>query len=499
MLVDNIKLIKRIAIIVAGVFVIIVAVSLLTSWLQNGVIRITTPEGVSIKNVRYCQSSCEVSQASRIQAPKGEYMLQIALSNDTTYTATITVQGQMKETVVQATSQLHNLSQLGVETNQKILPIGESYITYTSSGALKKGSSLLNIPLDNVVTAQYIDDYRIVLVGLLEDSYGQSVLLYDTRTNKVSEVGHSAGILSSNFSSGTDAIYAFNTGSNTAAITRTSDKITTATLPSSVKYTKGNTGYPTFSVNNNLLAIVSSETPDKTGNSIVNPVIEIYSLKDFSKISTIKPRKEGSIYALSLSPDGSNIAVLVDEGYSSVYSTKDASEVFRMSSGGAVAWQNNESFVYVPLADYDGKVYSAGELLLANLKDHSSSSIIDSSLLKSVSISALINNKLYITGYPSSAASQSINQPNGYVVDLSESASSYISPSKEPIVKKLPYRSMTYNIWYSVGSGHIALHTDAYTGYRNLAVRTIHEMGFDPANYTISFDSYVNPFQENVK
>lgn len=170
-----------------------------------------------------------------------------------------------------------------------------------------------------------------------------------------------------------------------------------------------------------------------------------------------------------------------------------------MSSGGAIAWQNNESFVYVPTADSDGKVYNGGGLLLVNLNNHSSSSIIDSSLLRSISISALLNNKLYITGYPNNTANQNISRPNGYVINLGESASEYISPSKEPLVKKLPYRSLTYDIWYSTNSGSLALHTNAYTGYRNLAARTIHELGFDPGNYNLHFENYVNPFQESTQ
>lgn len=71
--------------------------------------------------------------------------------------------------------------------------------------------------------------------------------------------------------------------------------------------------------------------------------------------------------------------------------------------------------------------------------------------------------------------------------------------AKNPIVGVLPINNYTYNVGYKLDqrdtSGKsIIITVDAYEGYRNAAIRSISELGFDPGDYNIEFDNYTNPF-----
>ncbi len=72
---------------------------------------------------------------------------------------------------------------------------------------------------------------------------------------------------------------------------------------------------------------------------------------------------------------------------------------------------------------------------------------------------------------------------------------------KNPITEKLPYSNLVYTIGYSRTNPDdpkdqsIVLDISAPTGYRNAAVEQIKELGFNPADFTIRFEGYVNPFK----
>ena len=70
---------------------------------------------------------------------------------------------------------------------------------------------------------------------------------------------------------------------------------------------------------------------------------------------------------------------------------------------------------------------------------------------------------------------------------------------QNPIIEKLPINNYTYNVGYTLdqndASGKtIIITVDAYEGYRNAAVRSLSDIGFDPGDYNIRFDNYTNPF-----
>lgn len=72
---------------------------------------------------------------------------------------------------------------------------------------------------------------------------------------------------------------------------------------------------------------------------------------------------------------------------------------------------------------------------------------------------------------------------------------------KNPIAEKLPYTNLVYTIGYSHTNPDdpkdksIVLDISAPTGYRNAAVNQIKELGFNPADFTIRFEEYTNPFR----
>jgi len=63
----------------------------------------------------------------------------------------------------------------------------------------------------------------------------------------------------------------------------------------------------------------------------------------------------------------------------------------------------------------------------------------------------------------------------------------------------LPYDNLVYTIGYQADPSDptgqsVIIDIDAAEGYRNAAVDKIRELGYDPADYKITFEGYVNPF-----
>lgn len=68
-----------------------------------------------------------------------------------------------------------------------------------------------------------------------------------------------------------------------------------------------------------------------------------------------------------------------------------------------------------------------------------------------------------------------------------------------PIVSHLPIDNMVYTIGYRRASSDptsnaIIIEIDAIKGYRNGAIQKIKDLGFNPAEFTITFRDYRNPF-----
>lgn len=75
---------------------------------------------------------------------------------------------------------------------------------------------------------------------------------------------------------------------------------------------------------------------------------------------------------------------------------------------------------------------------------------------------------------------------------------------KNPIVTALPITGPTYSVGYTVNQNDssrtsITLTVHALEGYRNTAIHSIYTAGYNPADYTISFSDFTNPFAEASK
>ena len=72
---------------------------------------------------------------------------------------------------------------------------------------------------------------------------------------------------------------------------------------------------------------------------------------------------------------------------------------------------------------------------------------------------------------------------------------------ESPIAKELPFSNLVYTIGYkrvnpnNADDQSITIEVDAPMGYRNSAVNKIRELGYDPAEFTINFKNYNNPFK----
>lgn len=71
--------------------------------------------------------------------------------------------------------------------------------------------------------------------------------------------------------------------------------------------------------------------------------------------------------------------------------------------------------------------------------------------------------------------------------------------SRNPIVRKLPYKNFLYSVGYRLDqsdpSGNsIIIEIDAPEGYRQAALYRIRQLGYDPTDFTINFRGYENPF-----
>ena len=96
-------------------------------------------------------------------------------------------------------------------------------------------------------------------------------------------------------------------------------------------------------------------------------------------------------------------------------------------------------------------------------------------------------------------ASLYLNQEAAGESTLGESGKNFVAAN--PIVSQLPIEGYTYSVGYRLNqkdsSGRsIIITVDTTDGYRNAAMASIYNVGFDPGDYTIEFKDYTNPFTE---
>lgn len=96
-------------------------------------------------------------------------------------------------------------------------------------------------------------------------------------------------------------------------------------------------------------------------------------------------------------------------------------------------------------------------------------------------------------------ASLYLNQEAAGESTLGESGKNFAAAN--PIVSQLPIEGYTYSVGYKLNqkdpSGRsIIITVDTTDGYRNAAMASIYNVGFDPGDYTIEFKDYTNPFTE---
>ncbi len=71
--------------------------------------------------------------------------------------------------------------------------------------------------------------------------------------------------------------------------------------------------------------------------------------------------------------------------------------------------------------------------------------------------------------------------------------------TRNPIAKELPYKTFFYSVGYRMDQSDptgnsIIVEIDASEGYRQAAIYRIRQLGYDPADFTINFRNYENPF-----
>ena len=71
--------------------------------------------------------------------------------------------------------------------------------------------------------------------------------------------------------------------------------------------------------------------------------------------------------------------------------------------------------------------------------------------------------------------------------------------SKYPIAGLLPYDGKVFTVGSLQGSDPVVLTVQTYSGYRNAAVRKLSNLSYDPADYTIRFNDYTNPFEGSAQ
>lgn len=477
-------------VIVVAVAVIIVplVISLLLSWLNTGSLRVMTSDNLTIKNIRYCQATCTNTLDNPTKLAKGDYVINVELSDGTIFSSPATIKGSGEETKLQATSQLRTPTIFSMNTLRYTLPLNESFLTYNSNNQYVIGNGA-TIPLTGIVTAQYTNNHTIVLIGPEDERTPQRNVSYDTNTRSVTPIQNTFPINTENTYEGADGIYATSVSGNQLSLIKIAAPSTQKfDIPASESVLFTSSTAPIFAVNGGVVAFLSTDRNSR------EQVIDIYALKDFSKLKTIKSNIRGSVSGLSLSPDGKTVIELADEEYSHVYEVSSGTERFKMNADGTPRWVDNSSFIYTSNLGDSGNNYSAGGVYVVDLKNPGAQSIIQRSAISNVRLDAVVDGKIYLSSTTAGAGDYRFVS---YMVNLTQPDSAKLSPERATLLSKLPYISSTSSIWYTIDkNAEVTLHAKITVGSKNAVVATLSRLGFNPGDYPIVFENSPNPFGE---
>lgn len=501
MIYDNMKLVKKVTLIVLMLMVVVTVGWMIYYWISHGRIVVNVPDGVSVKGVSYCNcnpvcGSMTETESSSVAVESGNYVVQVLLDNNTSYIANVSVGGWLSSAAVTPKTHTFSVSPVATNTNEYILPVGDSYFTYSleSTGRMVNSDQLWS----QVVGAQHIDRDRLLIVQQQTSHEaalaGSLVRVYDSKTGTTTIVGQSEeSATRASVLYGNDAMYILGRD-NRKVVKVSSDNMTDISIPDGVAYAKLD-DWPIMTINDELAAVLSGNdfVPLDDGESrrgTKPSVITLYDTDGFSVKKSIDIGVRSDIMNLSLSPDNKKIAV-VGERSIEVYGADSAKLEFStpISSGGtdSLFWRDNTSFIYS---------LDMGGIYLADLGRQEAYSIIDNDLLRITSLSGLVDGKVYLTAFPNKEGNVEKTSPDGYIIDLTTEIAGPSTEDTEGITRSLPYDAPGYSIRYHFTGTQVILDIDAAQGYRNQAVGNMYRLGFDPGNYPIEFKDHTNPFKE---
>lgn len=470
-------------------------------WVTHGRLVIKAPTTTTLSSVTYCSGSCSaatVVTGDTAIVPSGSYIVQVNLNNNTSYVANVTVEGFFRSTVVEPKSKKYSLSVVATATNQYVLPIGDSLLTYDPDSSSYTTGGALAIP--KLTAAQYVSAHELILIEYRESpeesnsELGRRVFVYNNVTKSLTEIGTVSGIDAASILHGNGALYAVrSTTQGSSILTLAKGGVSETHIPGTVAFAKNST-LPIVSVSDQYIAVLSgndyyiSQGDDRTGGGTNQSLLTIFD-KSFHKIRDIQLGVRSDISSISLSPD-STAVVVVGERSITAYNTATGEAIFttdaRSSNAVSLLWRDNNSFIYR---------LGVGGIYLTDLKNKESYSILDNSMLRITDISAIVADKVYLTAFPNQSGNYDHTEPDGYVINLANDVSNQPAVDDTSITRSLPYNAMTYSIGYHFDQdAQVVIDVAADTGARNSAIGKLADLGFDPGDYVVVFKDYTNPF-----
>ena len=494
--------VRRIAWGVVIVVILAVISSGIIYFVSHGRIVINTSQA-GLSSLIYCLSPCSngnmvETTSSTVTVPSGEYVVQINLQNNTSYTKNIHVGRFLGTTTVDTASYSFSLSTLAATTNQHILPLDGSFITYDPEGsAYVLGQSNILLP-SQLTAAHYVSAHELLLIEHTEGqesvSQAERVLLYDTSSKTTTSLGTISGIDAATVHYGHTALYGILNNAKGYTLVRIAPQgITESSIPENISVAKNN-DVPIMSASDIYTTVLSGndyyipQADEQSSSNLSSSIVTIYQ-PSFKKVREIQLGARNDISKLSLSPTSKYLAV-IGENSIQTYDTETGTLQFETRahnpSGSSILWRNDSSFIYQ---------IDTGGIYLSDIREKESYSILNTSLLRITDISAVVDNKVYFTAYPNEEGNYDRVNPAGYVIDISTTSPSTATTADDSLLRKLPYDGLTYSITYHFDKdSHLILDVSAESGSRNSAIEKIAELGFDPGDYTIQFRGYTNPF-----
>jgi hypothetical protein len=474
-------------------------------WINTGRIFIHAPQGVGVKSFSYCAAICEnlttAERTDSVMAPRGDYVVRVLLDNNTDYVSNVTVSGLFATTTINPKSYRYDFSASTSKNSQFILPLGQGLLVYNADEIATTANSAFQPAQRPLAAAMRVnDDQTLLLYGTTSQGEASSAdalaVIYDQKSNTTRTLGAiSDATSSSTVYRGNDALYVLNR--DAGRITKVSASgVSTIVLPNSIK-PASNATLPIVALNGEMLAVLSGNDfayDEDASQPTSASIVTLYSLKDFSKLKEINIGKRNDILGLSLSPDNSFVVAIGNSSLTSyeIKSGKNGLSVPAVSiDANTPTWKDNTSFIYQE---------GVGGVYMADLLAREAYSIIDNSILQINHITGAINDKVYLTGSAASSSPvgeiDSRAESSSYVIALNSSSNQAPDSSESSITRSLPHSSSNYSVGYHFNNQKPVLDIDTDEHSRNLAIRAVYKLGFDPADYSFNFLQYTNPFKE---